>query len=271
MSDALELGRLCYGFRDPWLKDDPSQVDLLCNVGELSYAQWLARFAGSTAPTPTPTPTAPPTPTPTPTPAPTPTPTPTAPPTPAPTPAPTPTPTPTPKPDGPEEIYYRFMKDNRIIYTELYDQNPYFEVSSYAFADLSGDGVPELLLGSRQDTYFSGELTGILICGLNNSRDVELLYYVDTDTVYTYPELCHGRWLVTRYHGTGGYCESQYLTFTLQGVTIAREINWGIGEGEPTYYVPSVQVDREVFEQYLLQVAEYPDPSLVEIKFTPLR
>ena len=179
-------------------------------------------------------------------------------------------PEPEPEPAA-DDIYIRYMKDHPRIWTDLYTQNDVFIPSCWALADLSGDGTPELLLGTAQDSYFSGEMTGVLIVMLNDWGELEPAYYVDTDTVYNYPDLCYGRWLVTYGHGTGGYLETQYLSYGAEGWVTAREIYWGEGSGGSTYYLPDVRVEQEVFEQYLLQFAGYPDdPFHEEIEFQPI-
>ena len=44
----------------------------------------------------------------------------------------------------------------------------------------------------------------VLIVMLNDWGELEPAYYVDTDTVYNYPDLCYGRWLVTYAAGRRG-------------------------------------------------------------------
>ena len=176
---------------------------------------------------------------------------------------------PAPDPADPAAIYLRYLEEHPRIRTALYPYGDSFIPCCYALVDLSGDGVPELLLGTDQDSYFSAEMTGVLICTLESGQ-VQPVYYVDTDAVYSIPELLHERWLVTRGHGTGGYCDTHYLTFTIYGIETQREVDPGIGEGETAYYLNGEHVEQGVFEQYLLSVAGNPDPSLRQIAFTPL-
>ena len=179
-------------------------------------------------------------------------------------------PEPEPEPAA-DDIYIRYMKDHPTIRTDLYTQNDVFIPSCWALADLSGDGTPELLLGTAQDSYFSGEMTGVLIVMLNDWGELEPAYYVDTDTVYNYPDLCYGRWLVTYGHGTGGYLETQYLSYGANGWMTLREVYWGIEEDESSYYLPGTEVEPEIFGQYLLQFAGYPDdPFHEDIEFYPI-
>ena len=179
-------------------------------------------------------------------------------------------PEPEPEPAA-DDIYIRYMKDHPTIRTDLYTQNDVFIPSCWALADLSGDGTPELLLGTAQDSYFSGEMTGVLIVMLNDRGELEPAYYVDTDTVYNYPDLCYGRWLVTYGHGTGGYLETQYLSYGANGWVTLREVYWGIEEDESSYYLPGTEVEPEIFGQYLLQFAGYPDdPFHEDIEFQPI-
>ncbi len=164
--------------------------------------------------------------------------------------------------------YISFMAANPSFLTDLYPYGDRFIISAYALEDLSGDGIPELLLATSQDSYFSAEITGILVCTLDERMTVEPLFFTDTDTVYPYPQLANGRWMVTYGHGTGGYLESYYQTILNDSVIGARSIYWGLDSGGTTYYLDS-RVEQDEFERYLLEVSGQSSPSLRDIIFFP--
>ena len=163
-----------------------------------------------------------------------------------------------------------FLTNNRSIRTGLYPWGDAFRISGYALVDLSGDGVPELLLSTNESTFFEAEITGVLVCTVNGSS-ITPVYYTDTDTVWPIPELLYDRWMVTRAHGTGGYCESTYMTLNSRGIDIMREVDPGLDEGDPSYYIGDQEVPPEVFDQELLIRADHNTAPLRQIVFTPLR
>ena len=185
--------------------------------------------------------------------------------TPAPTPAPTLAPSPVPAADPVSD----FLANNRSIRTGLYPWGDAFRISGYALVDLSGDGVPELLLSTNESTFFDAEITGVLVCTVNGSS-VTPVYYTDTDTVWPIPELLYDRWMVTREHGTGGYCRTTYMTLNSRGIDIMRELYPGLDEGESSYFIGDQEVGPEVFDQELLIRADHNTAPLREIVFTPL-
>ena len=187
----------------------------------------------------------------------------------APTAAPTPVPTPAPTPAPAADPVAEFLANNRSIRTGLYPWGDAFGISGYALVDLSGDGVPELLLCTNESTFFDAEITGVLVCTVNGSS-ITPVYYTDTDTVWPIPELLYDRWMVTREHGTGGYCRTTYMTLNSRGIDIMRELYPGLDEGESSYFIGDQEAPPEVFDQELLIRADHNTAPLREIVFTPL-
>ena len=164
--------------------------------------------------------------------------------------------------------YAEFLAQGRIR-TELYPYGEDFEICCYAFADLDWDGTDELIVGSRQDTFFSAELTGILICRVEGDEVIPV-YYMDTDVVWPYPELSCETWVMTRHHGTGGYCETEYVTVSAYGIQTAREVDPGPDGGEIEAYLNGEPVPPEVLGVELWSRGGNRDTDDRPLEFTPL-
>ena len=165
-----------------------------------------------------------------------------------------------------KEIYLRFVDDHHFLQTDYYPHGVSFDISAYAMEDLSGDGVPELVLATSQETYFIAEITGILVCTIDDNQEVIPVFYMDTDVVFPIPSIVDERWIVFKYHGTGGDMETYYRTIIPEGVEEAKIEHI---DGQTAYLTPLFSGTKEQFESFLLTVSGEAEPSerLIEFKY----
>ena len=169
-----------------------------------------------------------------------------------------------------ERLFRAFLEENRRFDTPLYPHNGgRFEFCSYALEDVSGDGVPELIVASSQDTYFSAEHTGVLVFGIGRGQTVEPLWYMDLDAVYQELTLVNGRWLAVDGHGTGGGGERTLMTAD-GGVVRKVYVYWEESGAPRVYTVDDRSADASLAEDLLERLAVPGAPASRVIVFTPL-